>query len=328
MLKTRLTEMFGLRYPIVLAPLGGGSTSGPLAAAVSKAGGLGMFGGIHRAGPEWVREQIRYVREQTDAPFGVGFITWALPDLPDNFQVCIDERVPVLAFSFGDPTAYVARAKEAGARVLCQVQTLEGARTALAAGADVIVAQGNEAGGHTGGQLSTLSCLALVLELAGDTPVLVAGGICGGHALAAVLAGGAEGAWIGTPLLATDEATGIADVYKDCIVQSDGQDTIFTRVYDIVYGGAWPEGVAERVRANRFTAEWHGREQELQERRQELLPTLPAGMEDRRDPERHPILIGQSAGSVTSIRPAAEVVRGLCDDAERILRERIGALLA
>ena len=131
MLKTRLTELFGLTRPIVLAPLAGGATDGRLAATVHAAGGLGLFGGIHRGGPEWVREQIQFLRSHSHGPFGVGFITTQIPRFEPNVRVCIEERVPILAFSFGDPTPYVAQAKEAGAKVLCQVQTPEPARLAI-----------------------------------------------------------------------------------------------------------------------------------------------------------------------------------------------------
>ena len=146
MLKTRLTEVCGLTRPIVLAPLASGATSGHLASAVSEAGGLGLFGGIHAGGPEWVREQIRFTRSHTSQPFGVGFITVQIPKFAENFAVCLQERVPFLAFSFGDPTSYVAQAKAAGAKVLCQVQTLEAARLAVAAGTDVLVAPGQRGG--------------------------------------------------------------------------------------------------------------------------------------------------------------------------------------
>jgi nitronate monooxygenase len=125
-LNTELTKLFSLRYPIVLAPMCWGYTSGDLAAAVTEAGGLGLFGGINVGGPEWVREQLRVVRSRTDGAFGVGFITWWLPQFAANFEVCLDERVPVLAFSFGDPAPYVARAKEVGALVVCQVQNRRG----------------------------------------------------------------------------------------------------------------------------------------------------------------------------------------------------------
>src|SRR5439155_9969639 len=142
-------------------------------------------------------------------------ITARLPRIEENFRACLEERVPVVAFSFGDPTPYVARAKAAGAKVLCQVQTIEAAGLALAAGTDVLVAQGNEAGGHTG-RLGTLPFLAQVLDMAGSTPVIASGGIATGRALAAVLAAGGEGAWLGTPLLATHEAIEVSEAHKKC----------------------------------------------------------------------------------------------------------------
>lgn len=326
MLRTRLTDLFGLERPIVLAPLAGGATNGPLAAAVSEAGGLGLFGGIHPGGPEWIREQIRILRPRARGRWGVGFITWMLPSSEASFQTCLDEHVPIIALSFGDPTPYIALAKAAGAKVLCQVQSIESMRAALGAGADVVVAQGNEAGGHTG-QLGTLPFLAQALEIAGDTPVLASGGIANGRALAAVLAAGAEGAWIGTPLLATHEAVGIADTYKKCIVESDGEDTVFTRAYDILYDMRFPDGIAGRARVNRFTREWHGRETELRQRREELAALVPSRPPLQRDPDIHPIWMGQSAGSVHGVRSVAEVIGGLCDETERLLRERSLALL-
>jgi nitronate monooxygenase len=326
MLKTRLTDMFGLRHPIVLAPLGGGTTSGRLASAVDAAGGLGLFGGIHGGGPTWIREQVRFMRERTTRPFGVGFITEQIPKYLENFRACVAERVPILAFSFGDPMPYVADAKRAGAKILCQVQTPEGARLALAAGADVLVAQGNEAGGHTG-RLGTLPFLSQVLDIAGNTPVIASGGIASGRALAAVLAAGGEGVWLGTPLLATHEAIEIPDRYKKCIVESDGQDTVYTEVYDIMYNMRFPAGIAGRARVNRITREWHGRESEVRQRREELAALNPLRPPFERDPDVHPIWMGQSAGSVHGVRTVADVLEQMCDVAERLLRERSRAVV-
>jgi nitronate monooxygenase len=321
MLKTSLTELFGLTRPIVLAPLAGGATDGRLAAAVHAAGGLGLFGGIHRGGPEWVREQIQFLRSHTHGPFGVGFITTQIPHFEPNFHVCIEERVPVLAFSFGDPTRYVVQAKEAGAKVLCQVQTPESARLALSVGTDVLVAQGNEAGGHTG-RLGTLPFLVQVLDMAGRAPVIASGGIASGRALAAVLAAGGEGAWLGTPLLATHEAIGISEAHKKCILDSDGQDTVYTEVYDIINDANFPPGIAGRTRINRVTREWHGREVEVRQRRVELAAQYPMVPPAQRDPEVHPMWMGQSAGSIHGVRTVAEVIQDICDGAERLLRER------
>jgi len=204
MLHTRLTEMLGISHPVMSAPMTM-HCGGKLAAAVSQAGGLGSFGGINPEGPDWVLQQIRHIRSQTDQPFGVGFITQMIADLPDNFQAVLDERVPVIAFSFVDPKPWLAQAKDSSALVMCQVQSLQGAEEAVSAGADVLVAQGNEAGGHTGG-MNSLPLLVHLLNRYPQLPVLASGGISDGRGLAAVLAAGAEGAWVGTAFLTTPGA--------------------------------------------------------------------------------------------------------------------------
>jgi nitronate monooxygenase len=326
MLRTRLTEMFGLDYPIMSAPMAMHS-GGRLAAAVSKAGGLGSFGGIHRTnGHDWVRSEIEYIRSQTEQPFGVGFITAFLPMFEQHFQAALDERAPVVALSFGSPQPWLDRAKAAGAKVMCQVQSMSHAEEAVDSGADVLVAQGNEAGGHTG-TMNLLPFLAGVVERFPDVPVLASGGIASGRALAAVLAAGAEGAWAGTAFLATPECVEVSNEHKRLIVESDGEDTVFTRVYDIIVGAPWPEGIGERVRRNRFTDEWAHREDDVRAQRDKLV-TQFADVGDKRDPERDAILYGQGAAFVDAIRPAADVVSSICDDAERILRDRARDLLA
>ncbi|HWC28521.1 MAG TPA: nitronate monooxygenase, partial [Dehalococcoidia bacterium] len=179
---------------------------------------------------------------------------------------------------------------------------------------------GNEAGGH-GGELNTLPILSMVLELAGDTPVLAAGGIAGGRSLAAVLAAGAEGAVLGTALLATREATEVPEHFKQLIVDSDGQDTIFTEVFDIISGRPWPAGIAERIRRNRTIDAWSGREQELREQRETVRQDLSEG-QGRQDPEVTPVLMGQGSAFVSGIRSAAEVLESICADAESVLKRR------
>jgi len=322
MLKTRFSEQFGLRYPVISAPMANHS-GGVLAGAVSAAGGLGTFGGINPGGPDWIREQVRLVRDRTNAIFGVGFITAFLGE--PSFQLCLEERVPLLVFSFGDPSVWVKRAQAAGLRTISQVQTLEGVRQAADLRVDAIVVQGNEAGGHSG-YMMTLPLLAMAVDLAGDVPVLAAGGIGNGRALAAVLAAGAEGALLGTPFLATPECHEVPQFHKDLIVSSDGQDTLHTRVYDILAGAPWPPGIGERVRRNAFVSDWADREQELSAQRDEVLPSLREGQE-RADPEVRAVLYGQSAGMVPSVRPAAEVMAYICAEAERLLRERPGQVL-
>ena len=328
MLKTRLTEMFGLDYPIMSAPMALHS-GGTLAAAVSKAGGLGSFGGIHpMKGPDWLLGEVAHVRTETERPFGVGFITHLIKVFPAMFDATVGARVPVIAFSFEDPAQYVARAKDSGAKVICQVQYMRHAHEAMAAGADVLVAQGNEAGGHTGA-MNLLPFLANILDAYPDIPVLAAGGVSNARTLAAVLAAGADGAWAGTAFLATPECVEVPNTYKDAIVQSDGEDTVYTSVLDQIavktFGiPPWPEGIAERMRREPIVDKWLGREQEL---RDSIDPAAQEVNQSRR-PGEQPILMGQGAGQIRAIRPAAEVLHSICDDAERILRERPGDLLA
>ena len=154
MLQTRFTELLGLINPIMSAPMSNHS-GGQLAAAVSGAGGLGTFGGSNAFGPDWLRQQIALIRSQTDRPFGVGFITQLIETDPVNFEIVLEERAPVIVFSFTDPQPWLGRAKDAGAVTICQAQSAE---LAVQAGADVLLAQGNEAGGHTG-QMNLLPLL-------------------------------------------------------------------------------------------------------------------------------------------------------------------------
>jgi nitronate monooxygenase len=326
MLRTRFTDLFGVDYPVMSAPMAMHS-GGKLAAAVSTAGGLGTFGGIHSTkGPDWLREEIAYIRSQTDAPFGVGFITPFLPMFEGHFQAVFDERVPIIALSFGGPQPWLDKAKTAGAKVICQAQSMVHAQEAVDGGADVLVAQGNEAGGHTG-TMNLLPLLVSMLDRFPNVPVLASGGIASGRALAAVLAAGADGASSGTAFLATPECIQIPEEHKRIIVESDGEDTVFTRAYDVLWGAPWPQGIAERGRRNRFTDEWDGRDKEIIERREELQARVQAADHDFDATGDRAVLYGQSAGAVNAIRPAAEVLREICDDAERILRERSQALL-
>jgi nitronate monooxygenase len=329
MLRTRFTEMFGLDYPVMSAPMAMHS-GGTLAAAVSAAGGLGSFGGVHPSeGPTWIRGEMARIRAATDRPFAVGFITPFLSFTAPLFEAALGERPAAIAFSFADPQPWLGQTKDVGIRVMCQVQNYADAELAVAAGADVLVAQGTEAGGHTG-TMSLLPFLAGVVARYPDVPVLAAGGIADGRTLAAALTAGADGAWLGTAFLATPEAVEVHDVHKQLIVDSDGADTVFTRAYDIMSGLPWPSTIGERVRRNKFTDEWADREGELRARRDEL-----AGAAGDRgnpfatppDPDTSAVLYGQSAAFVHAVRPAAEVLRTVCDDAEAILRSRPPSLL-
>lgn len=327
MIRTRFTELFGLDYPIMSAPMALHS-GGVLAGAVSAAGGLGSFGGVHpRKGAEWIRGEIESIRRTTDRPFAVGFITPFLAFTEELFAETLAARPAAVAFSFADPAPWTEQVKASGAKMICQVQTYEDAAIAVDGGTDVLVAQGTEAGGHTGA-MSLLPFLAGVAEKYPDTPVLAAGGIGGGRSLAAALTAGADGAWLGTAFIATPEAVEVHDVHKQLIVESDGGDTVFTRAYDIVSGLPWPATIGERVRRNRFTDEWSNRESELRERREEFVsPPNEGSSETVPDPETDSILYGESATFVNAVRPAADVLRSICEEAEHILRTRPSAIL-
>ena len=318
MLKTRFTDLLGLDYPVMSAPMSNHS-GGRLAAAVSTAGGLGTFGGSNNFGPAWFREQIDFVRSQTARPFGVGFITQLMEADPSNFETALDERVPVIIFSFADPRPWVSRAKNAGSITICQVQTIAAAQMAVDAGADVLLAQGNEAGGHTG-EMNLLPLLCDLVERYPDVPVMAAGGITSGRALAGVLAAGAQGASLGTAMLATPEAVEVPMAFKEQVLRSAGEDTAYTRLFDLLGDEPWPSGIAGRVYANPLVRQWDGRDAEVLARREELASDV-AMARARHDPEMSSVYMGQGVGNVSEIRPAAEVVRNICDNAQRILRD-------
>src|SRR5262245_4295240 len=195
---------------------------------------------------------------------------------------------------------------------------------AAEAGADVLVAQGTEAGGHVG-RMASLPLVPMMVKAVAPLPVLAAGGVADGRGLAAALALGAEGVLLGTRFLATDEAP-IAKGFKQAIVESDGHDTIVTDIPDVANGQAWP-GAYVRVRRNRFIEDWLGRDGELRRRRREVAAQL-AEAAKAGDPDRGAIMLGQTAGLIDRVEPAADLVRQIARDAERILRDRLPRLLA
>ena len=316
MLKTRFTELLGLQYPVMSAPMSNHS-GGRLAASVSRAGGLGTFGGSNNFGPDWLREQIALIRAQTDRPFGVGFITQLIEANPENFEIALTERVPVFIFSFTDPRPWIGQARDAGAITICQVQTPRAAQLAMDAGANALLAQGNEAGGHTG-EMNLLPLLVDLVERYPDTLTLAAGGITSGRALAAALAAGADGASLGTAMLATPEAVEVPDAFKAQILSSTGVDTAYTRLYDLLGDEPWPAGIAGRVYRNRMVREWDGRDAEILAHREELASDV-AVARARHDVEMASVYMGQGAGNVNDIRPAGDVVGAICNGADQIL---------
>ena len=322
MLSTRLCALLGIDHPVLNAPMAG-TAAADLAAAVSVAGGFGMLGGTSGAGPDWLRTQIRAVRAQTDRPFGVGFIS-SFPGLDDLVQLALDERVTAINHSFADSSPYVAPAHARGVRVFAQVQTVAQAMQAAAAGVDLIVAQGTEAGGHTG-SAGTLALVPAVVDVVGETPVVAAGGIADGRGLAAVLMLGAVGGWLGTRFVASREWGGGAWEQR-AVLAATADDTVRTTIYDQLRGAPFPAGIADRVLRNAFVSTWEGRTVESEARRTELREAVAAAAQ-RSDPTMVDISAGVAVGLIHALAPAGALVRLLVEEAEQVLRDRHATLL-
>ena len=322
MIHTRLCDLLGIDHPILNAPMGGTAVAA-LAAAVSNAGGFGMIGGTSRGGPDWLRAQIRAARAQTDRPFGVGFIS-SFPGVDDLVQVALDEQVAVINHSFADPTPYVAAAKARGVRTFAQVQSLAQAERAAKAGVDAVIAQGTEAGGHTG-VAGTLPLVPAVVDSVGDIPVVAAGGIADGRGLAAALILGAAGASLGTRFVASDEWGGGA-WEQQAVLAATTDDTVRTSVYDQVRGATFPADIADRVLRNRFNTTWDGRTREISERQAELKRELEVGAKAH-DKDVVDISAGIAVGLIRSKEPAGSIVHRVIAEAEELLRQRSAALV-
>ncbi|GAA4228517.1 nitronate monooxygenase [Streptosporangium album] len=258
-LSTAFTKLFNVRHPIALAPMGG-SAGGALAAAVSRGGGLGLLGSGN-GDPDWLAREMPIVAEGTDKPWGIGFQTWAIDVAAVERALEYNPRAVML--SFGDPSPFAERIRRAGTTLIIQVTDLEEARRAVDVGADVIVAQGTESGGHGARHgRSTLPFVPVVVDLAAPVPVLAAGGIADGRGVAAALALGAAGALIGTRFQATTEAL-VASATAKAIVEGRGQDTERSRVLDIARSSQWPSKYTARTLGHPFLDQFRGREADL-----------------------------------------------------------------
>jgi NAD(P)H-dependent flavin oxidoreductase YrpB (nitropropane dioxygenase family) len=322
-IKTPFTELLGIDHPVVCAGMGGGHTSGDLVGRVSEAGGLGVIGASF-VPPEQLEAMVQRAREITSKPIGINLLLHATEERID--EVLAAE--PAL-FSTAWPredqdlAAIFAKAHDRGARVMHMVPRVEDAVRAAEAGADVIVAQGIEGGGHVG-EIGTTVIVRQVVKAVAPVPVLAAGGFADGAGLAAALALGADGVLLGTRFLATDEAP-VEAAYKEAVVASAGDDTIVTTVGDTLSGRDWP-GAWARLRRTRFVEEWLGREPELRKRREAAWAALEAAEES--DPDYGLMWIGQSAGLIDSVVPAGEVVRQIVGEAEEILRMHLPGLMS
>lgn len=311
MLETPLTRLFDLRYPIIQAPMAY-CAGGVLAREAARGGALGMIGTGTKASIPWLAEQ--WQRLEGAGPVGVGFMTWALDGFAEQREMllhCLSLRPAAVLLSFGDPSPYISAIQAAGVRVICQVQTPADAEVAVAAGADLLIAQGTEAGGHTGHRpLHPL--LAEVLAVAGAVPVVAAGGIATGADLAAVMAQGACGGMLGTRFAATPESLWHQRA-KERLLQAGPAATVLTRVFDLVQGIPWPEQYPGRALRNQFTEAWHGREAELAAALDQVRPAYEAGR-SQADYESLVVYASEVAAQISALVPAAELVERIGDE--------------
>jgi len=305
MIETRFTKRFGLKHPIMLAPMTPAS-GGALASAVADAGGLGMIG-VGYVDRAWFLDQWA---KSTRPDVGVGLITWTIPEDPELLDIILERRPRAMALSFSDPGPYAQRVKDAGVALISQVHTLEHAFRAVDVGADVVIAQGTEAGGHGWTIQSTLPFVPAVVDAlakrAPDVPVLASGGIADGRGLAAALMLGADGVSMGTRFWATKESL-IPEPAKRKALATIGEQTIRTSVYDIVNNRKWPPGYVPRVVRNRFVQQWHGHEQELArvqpDEHKRVTEAWASG-----DFETANVTVGESVGLVQDIPTAGELI--------------------
>jgi len=307
----RLTRSLGIEHPVLLAPMDIVS-GGRLAAAVSNAGGLGLLGGGYGC-DAWIDREATLAG---NARIGCGFITWSLAKKPELLDRVLARQPVAIMLSFGDPRPFASEIHAAGARLICQVQTVAQAHEALGAGADVIVAQGTEAGGH--GQSQPLfTLLPQVVDACPGVPVVAAGGIADGRGLAAAMMLGAEGVMMGTRFYASQEACGHPDA-KQRIVAAEGGQTIRSIVFDLSRRNRWPEPYTGRVLRNHHADRWLGREVELEAQAEAVAHDYAAARE-RGDFDVAAVIAGEACALIHDIPTADEIVRRLVAEARGLL---------
>jgi nitronate monooxygenase len=293
-----LTESLGTSVPLVLAPMAGPG-KGRLAHAVSAAGGFGMFGVDSMASDEWIREQAG-IAGADGTSYGVGLMAWAQPEAPWQLEAVLDLKPALVSVSFGGLTGPVERLRDAGILTATQVCSLPDLDTAHEAGVDVLVVRGAEGGGHGRNAMATLPLLQMVLDRT-PLPVLAAGGILNHRGLAAVLAAGAEGGWVGTAFLACTEAANSPSTRAHLLAASE---TGYGRVFDVAQRFAWPSEYGGRTVANSFFDEWVGREDEMDDAARSRHREAMAGT----DYDVAHLYAGQGVAALSRELTAAEVM--------------------
>jgi nitronate monooxygenase len=315
-LSTRLTQRLGIAHPVLSAPMDQ-IAGGRLAGAVTAAGGLGFIGGGYADDDDWLPQQLLAAGNRA---VGCGFITWALRQHPHLLDVALSHKPKALFLSFDDPEPFAGKIKAAGTTLVCQVQRRSDAMRAIDVGADILVAQGSEAGGHGGARgLSTLvpEIADLAAQRAPDTLVCAGGGITDGRGLAAALMLGADGVLVGTRFWAASEADVHPKLHAAALVAT-GDDTVRQSVLDIVRGRPWPARYTGRVLKNEMVGEWLGREDALRSDREAQAARYEEAAQ-RVDPRIAAVIVGEGIGFIDRIEPAAVILERMVSQAEALL---------
>ena len=319
-IETSLTVLLGIRHPILLAPMDV-IAGARLATAVSAAGGFGILGGGY--GDEaWLRQETAKFKQRANpsTPFGVGFITWSLAKQPGLLDIALDAEPRAIMLSFGDPKPFAPRIKAAGARLICQVQDEDMARQALDAGADVLIAQGTEAGGH-GASRTTIDLVPAIVDLAaGRVPVVAAGGIADGRGLAAMMMLGATGVLLGTRFYASIEADGAEEAKKRICAATSGT-TVRGIVFDLSRNNVWPAPFTGRCLINNHARRWSGREVELMQNVRTVAAEYAVARANGNF-DIAAVIAGEAVGLIHDISPAAEIVERIVSEVEGIMLGR------
>jgi nitronate monooxygenase len=323
-ISTPLTALLGIQHPVLLAPMDV-IAGARLTAAVSGAGGFGILGGGYgeRA---WLEQETGKLKQLARAPFGIGFITWSLAKQPELLDIALDARPRAIMLSFGDPKPFAPRIRDAGALLICQVQDEGMAQEALEAGADILIAQGTEAGGH-GASRTTIDIVPSIVDLAaGRVPVVAAGGIGDGRGLAAMMMLGAAGVLLGTRFYASQECDG-ADEAKQRICAAKSGSTTRGIIFDLSRNNVWPAPFTGRCLINDHARRWIGREVELLQNVRTVAAEYAAA-KAAGNFDIAAVIAGEAVGLIHDIPPAAEIVDRIVAEADQIILGRRNSAMA
>ena len=314
---TPLTALLGIKHPVLSAPMDA-IAGARLTMAVSEAGGLGILGGGY-GDRDWLEAETAKLRGFRH-PFGIGFITWSFAKRPELLDIALAARPRGIMLSFGDPAPFAPRIREAGALLICQVQSEVMARQALDAGADILIAQGTEAGGH-GASRTTIDIVPAVIDLAaGRVPVVAAGGIADGRGLAAMIMLGASGVLMGTRFYASVECDGPEEA-KRRICATESGNSVRGIIFDLSRNNVWPAPFTGRCLINDHARRWMGREVELLQQVNEVAAEYAAA-KAAGNFDIAAVIAGESVGLIHDIPPAAEIVERIVTEAEQLLLGR------